>query len=156
MLIPTIILDNFFNYPEKIVEFSKTLQYEECPNGNWPGKRSKNLSFESQEFFNKVNLKMISLIYPIKNIPISFEAITKFQKISNIFKQDGWIHTDESMFTFIVYLSNHKECGTSLYEPKNHLSETIHEDEKRKSYKDKKFDNDFFLRENNSRFGFTQ
>jgi hypothetical protein len=123
MLIPTIILDNFFKYPEKIIEFSKTLRFEECPDGAWPGKRSKNLWEISQELFNKINLQMLSLIYPIKNFSIYFEASTHFQKIPSIYKQGGWIHTDPDMFTFIVYLSNHKECGTSIYEPKNILSE---------------------------------
>jgi len=125
MLIPTIILDNFFKYPEKIVEFSKNLLYEECPDGAWPGKRSKNLKEISQEFFNDLNSKMLHLICPLKNPSVYFEASTHFQKISNLYKQGGWIHTDPGMFTFIIYLSNHKECGTSIYEPKNNYSRFI-------------------------------
>jgi hypothetical protein len=152
MLIPTIILDNFFKYPEKIIEFSKTLQYEECTDGAWPGKRSKNLCEISQELFNKINLQMLSLIYPLKNHSISFEACTQFQKISSIYRQGGWIHADDGMFTFIVYLSNHKECGTSIYEPKNTISGIIHHDKKRNNYLNKKFDDDTFLLENNSQF----
>ena len=153
MLIPTIILDNFFKYPEKIIEFSKTLQYEECSDGAWPGKRSKNLCEISQDLFNKINLQMLSLIYPLKNHLISFEARTTFQKISNLYKQNGWIHTDDDyMFTFIVYLSDHLECGTSIFEPKNTLSKLINCDKKEESYLKKNFNDDTFLLENNSQF----
>ena len=151
MLTPTIILDNFFKNPNKIVEFSKTLEFKENENGEWPGERTENLSKINHELFCDINCKFLNLLYPI-DCSTRFIADTRFQKISNVYKLPGWVHSDNGFFTFIVYLSNHKECGTSFYEPKDILTEEINVNQKHESYKNKNFSNGTFLKKNNSRF----
>ena len=36
MIYPTTIVDNFFDDPDKIVEYSKKLNYKKDPNNDWP------------------------------------------------------------------------------------------------------------------------
>ena len=163
MLIPTLVFDNFFNYPDKIVEFANSLDYDETANESWddgaaakglyPGVRSKNLLEIDSHFFNYVNFKLLASLYPSPQLQVSYNATTMFQKISSLYTQKGWVHQDVGHdLTFIVYLSKHKECGTSIFEPKTHSMHKIHSDKKNKNYKNKQFNDDHYLNENNSKF----
>ena len=153
MIIPTMVLDNFFRYPEKIVNFSKTLHYTECPNGEWPGKRSAPLHEIDFNFFNQFTQKVIKTLWPTDGHIVSYNCKLFFQSISNIYPNEGWIHTDSDQITVIVYLSTHKECGTSIFEPKFHTHSFINTKEKKQNYINKNFKKEKnFLKENNQQF----
>ena len=54
MIWPSLCVDNFLNEPEKIVEFSKTLKYNNDTRGWWPGLRSQPLHLADYEIYNKL------------------------------------------------------------------------------------------------------
>ena len=51
MLWPTICVDNFFEDPGKVKEFSDTLKFNKDPLGKWPGERTMHLHEINKEFF---------------------------------------------------------------------------------------------------------
>jgi len=150
---PLICLDNFFNNTDNVLEFANSLQYNESVNGKWPGKRSTPIHDADKIFFNSFGLKVLNILYPCVR-DIYFNCDLYFQKISKNYLNEGWIHQDfESDFTVIVYLSKHKNCGTSFFDSKKTFAEAINEEEKRKSYVNKEFiKNDQFLKQNNEQF----
>lgn len=139
MLFPSICIDNFFTYPDRVVEFSKTLEYTLDKEGRWPGKRSKQLHLIDSNFFSFFASKCLSVLYPIEYTNINYKLDLKFQSISKNYKQKGWVHKDNPVqLTVIVYLSKHKNCGTSLYDYKTLYPIQKHMDIKQKNYKDVK------------------
>jgi hypothetical protein len=153
MIYPTVCLDNFFNDPLKVLEFSNSLQFYKDEEGKWPGERSKPLHEIDPLFFNNYGLKVMSILYPnIKNI--SFNCILYFQKIPKEYINEGWVHKDEDIdFTSIVYLSKHKNCGTSIFNSKKINSIPINNNEKKDMYLKKDFVNTMdHLKNNNDQF----
>jgi hypothetical protein len=154
MIYPTICVDNFFNEPDKILEFSNSLNFFEDTEGRWPGKRTSLLHEINFDFFEQFGLKVLSILYPtIKKI--TFKCSLNFQKISEEYINKGWIHRDSetSDFTCIVYLSKHKECGTSIFNSKKLGYSIKNTDQKKDIYKTKQFEKELiFLEENNSQF----
>lgn len=153
MIYPTIILDNFFNDPLKIVHFAKSLEYYQDTEGRWPGERTKQIYELNKYFFENYGSKILSVLYPTirqKN----FYCSLYFQKISKEYVNKGWIHQDsDSDFTTIVYLSQHKECGTSLFDSKNVSCEIINTENKKNMYLNKNFEEqEKYLDENNNQF----
>ena len=51
MIWPTLIVDNFFDDPHKVINFSKQLKYERAPGHEWPGTRTDHLGKVGKEFF---------------------------------------------------------------------------------------------------------
>jgi len=156
-MIPTLIIDNFFKNPEKIVDLCKTCAFDKAPKGEWPGVRSNLLSEINFDLFNLFHIKIFALMYPNFYEEIYFNASTFFQKINGKkYPHDGWVHQDASQFTAILYLSNHTDCGTSLWEPKT-FQKPIHTEKKRQFYLDQisKEEALVYLKENNNAFNKT-
>ena len=139
MLYPTIIQDNFFEDINKIVELADSLEYAPCPVGRWPGERSEKLHLVHPQFFNHFCSKFTKLLFPNQNV--DYNCTLQFQRISNDHTQGGWIHKDPNDVTAIVYISKHKNCGTSLYKAKDFFTfgDPELESFKNKSYMTKKF-----------------
>jgi hypothetical protein len=120
MIWPNLCVDNFFQEPDKVVEFANSLEFTKPKVTNYPGKRSELLYLINNEFFEFSTLKILSLLYPTECENLSWNALQYFQKVPANLKYDGWIHTDKQHeFTCIVYLSKFLNCGTSIYHPKN-------------------------------------
>jgi hypothetical protein len=120
MIWPNLCVDNFFQEPDKVVEFANSLTFTKPEKSNYPGKRSQLLYLINTEFFEFSTLKILSLLYPTECKKLSWNATQYFQKIPANLKYDGWVHTDEQYeFTCIIYLSKFLNCGTSIYHPKN-------------------------------------
>ena len=123
MIWPTLCVDNFFDEPNKVIELSKSLDYESS--NVYPGKRSINLHIHHEEFFNWVSNKIMSALYPAEWPNIAWYNTEYFQKITSGLKNDGWVHQDKSNeFTAIIYLSQNTEAGTSIYLPKTFYKES--------------------------------
>jgi len=154
MIWPTGCVDNFFEEPNKILEFSNTLNYKKDIYGKWPGERTENTFDINKEFFIWTTKKIMTLFYPMNLDNFEWSASQYFQKIDgNVYKNNGWIHFDkEAEFTAIIYLSKHKNCGTNIYSPKSFNSEPIHVAEKEKNYKNINIKNNKYLIENNERY----
>ena len=155
MIWPTIIVDNFFDEPDKIIEYSKTLKFEPDPDGKWPGVRTGLMGNIDNKFFNYINYKIVRLIYPMNHLQMNWKSNQYFQKINgNVFKNEGWIHSDSpAEFTAIIYLSKHKHCGTSLYDKKQLFNASINNKEKEKMYKSLNLKDELkYLKQNNDLF----
>jgi len=155
MIWPTIIVDNFFDNPNKVIEYSKKLKFLKDEKGDWPGKRTDTLSNIDQNFFNWINYKIVRLIYPMNHFNMHWACKQYFQKIDgNIYEETGWVHSDSPMeLTAIIYLSNHNNCGTSLYNKNKFFNSVINVNEKKQMYSNLNFkDNLKYLKQNNDLF----
>jgi hypothetical protein len=153
MLFPSICLDNFFRNPKEVVNFSNSLNYFSDPEGEWPGERTDLLHNIDINFFNFFSSKVFSILYPMGYEGISYNLKLCFQKISSKYINNGWIHKDPDQLTVICYLSNHKNCGTSIYDYKKSYPLLCNDEEKKKIYKTLNLKNEKkFLKENNDTF----
>lgn len=121
-----ITIDNFFDNPDKIVEYAKSLPKEPNLNGDWPGTRTKRIS-EIDEILNVGLLwKITSSYYNTHHHPcewarssIFFQEIPAFSKDKNDVKNRGWIHHDDAEHDVagVVYLTPNidPDAGTSLF-----------------------------------------
>ena len=54
---PNLIVDNFFEDPDSIVDLSKNLQYSSSDDGRWPGLRSNYLHKIYPRLFDFISTK---------------------------------------------------------------------------------------------------
>jgi hypothetical protein len=123
---PTYCIDNFLEDPDQIVEHSKQYKYTRAEDGRWPGERANLSNTAVNNFLLK---KIFKVIHP--NMTDNFRSLAQsmFQRINNEHGKSGWIHTDpRDELTAIIYLSKHKGCGTSIYQPKTFESFCTTED----------------------------
>jgi hypothetical protein len=122
MYFPTYYVNNFYENPEKVLDFANSLEYYPSE-GNYPGKRTKHLHEVSPDFFNYSCFRVLNMIFGKSVSNVSFVAKNTFQKINyndiSISKK-GWIHIDpQAKLTVIIYLTPGKsKSGTSIYETK--------------------------------------
>ena len=140
MMWPTLIVDNFFDDPQKIINFSKQFKYERAIDGEWPGTRTPPIGEVEKNFLAWSTRKIMTLFFPMNLEQIRWRATQHFQKIPyKTYGEKGWIHRDtESEFTAIIYLSHHTDNGTALYKPKFVFPQDFYTDKKIKFYKDLK------------------
>jgi hypothetical protein len=153
-MIPTLIVDNFFKDPKKILDLSNKCSFLKDTEGRWPGKRTNLLHEVNNNFFQLFHKKIFSLLYPNFYEKLTWSAGTYFHKINGKeHDHEGWVHNDSSEFTAIVYLSDHEDCGTSLWEPKD-FHRNLNEDKKNLMYQNKisNFEGMAYLKENNNQF----
>jgi hypothetical protein len=153
-MIPTLIVDNFFQNPKKILALLNECYFLKDPEGKWPGERSEPLHETHSNFFEFFHKKIFSLLYPNLYEKIIWNASTYFQKINGEERDhEGWVHNDSGEFTAIVYLSDHEDCGTSLWEPKK-FHRNLNEDYKKMMYQNKisNVEGIPYLKENNDQF----
>jgi hypothetical protein len=125
MKYPTVIIENFFENPDEIVNYSNTLTFK-GPEKNeyWIGKRSEMLHKINIDLFNFICSKVISIFYNCKKEIITFsDAQVCFQKIgktdvSNCLKtKNNMLHRDiYGSLTGVIYLSKKQsfENGTKI------------------------------------------
>ena len=122
MIYPTLIIDNFFENPDEIRNLGVRLEKAEDSNA-YPGKRTQPLSEMHTDFFHWSTNKILAAIYNHQpdDMNITFNAYQTFQAIKpNPKEGKGWVHGDTDYeFTAIVYMSKHKNCGTSIYKRKD-------------------------------------
>ena len=114
----TTCVDNFFKYPDEIVNFANTLEYRPHSEGMWPGERSNRLDQISSALHNAICAKYLKLhlVTPM----VGYKASVYFQKIG-AGSDFGWVHNDYPyLHTTLIYLTkdSNLNSGTSLYRPK--------------------------------------
>ena len=153
MLYPITCVDNFFDNPDDIKNYAKTLDYNYSKEGKWPGERRNYLHEINFNFFNWCSEKILSIYFPQIHECLEWSAKMQFQKINGSeYDHEGWVHKDNSdnEFTSIIYLSKESNCGTSIYKQK--LDNFIpNGKEKQKGYLNKKT-NLKSLKETNNKF----
>jgi hypothetical protein len=157
LIIPTTIVDGFFNDPDAVRELALKQEFSSDPENKWPGKRSKPLHEIDPELFKYVNNKFLNLFYPdvMGSTPYLYTAMSNFQLIDSSYKA-GWVHVDTALITIIIYLNRNpnKEAGTIIYSPKNEGTGGIHGEQKRNLFRGA-IDEDEggkYRQENNDRF----
>ena len=140
---PTLIVDDFFTDPHAVVKLSKTLKYTRSRDSKWPGTRSPPLHEADRDFFLWSTRKIMTLLYPTQIVVddgVRWQAEQHFQCVPyKTYGEEGWVHGDgNAEFTVIIYLSNHHESGTCLYEGKHFNIRPEYKEEKERFYKDLK------------------
>ena len=135
---PTLIVDDFFTNPHDIVKFSKTLKYTQAHDARWPGTRTDFLHKVDKDFFLWSTQKILTVLYPMNVPELKWQAGQHFQRIPHTtYGDEGWVHGDRnSEFTAIIYLSNHPQNGTCLYEGKHFNTSPKHGDERKRFFKE--------------------
>jgi hypothetical protein len=141
-IIPSAIVDGFFNNPYEIRKYGLNAARHTLSNNNitYRGKRSKNLSEIHPLLFNTINQKILSSFYDLRSENISWRSEINYQLTDESYG-DGWVHTDyytPSLLTGIIYLNPDAplDSGTSLYRPKNLVAKQLHEDVKKNANRD--------------------
>ena len=115
MNLNTICHDNFFENPQKIrnIALSCMSDYDEDPNGIWPGKRVSDVP----EFIMRESLIKCRQIFNNQNLDI-FDCL--FATISNRYGDCGWCHYDSgyAKYSTVVYLNHNPppNTGTLIYD----------------------------------------
>ena len=139
MMWPTVIVDDFFEDPNKIVKFSKTLKFVTAEDSSWPGTRTGPLHEVNNDFFLFSTRKIMSILYPMNLDQVKWRATQTFQRSNKEYGEAGWVHSDTSAeITSIIYLSDHANSGTALYRNPNFMLSPLHTKEKEKFYKNLK------------------
>jgi hypothetical protein len=121
------VVDNFFEDPEAIVEFGKSL-YKEIM-GAQPGKRTKNLWEIDKNLHNAILGKILSCYYDLdyvslnwQNSNMSFHEIPRYSPDKKDIINKGWIHQDaailgDDQIAGLIYLTPDidPDSGTSLW-----------------------------------------
>jgi len=115
-LVPTIIIDDFFESPSLWLEYAKQLEYFKGDRGTWPGYRSDLFSNMNTELQNIIDNKLLQHLF-------EFDKFTKndisIQCVSEEWGQ-GWIHDDDPKFygaAGVIFLNKKypKNTGTTIY-----------------------------------------
>ena len=118
----SIIVDNFFEEPLKVVDFAKTLEYNpRTQEQYWEGIRTQDLSTIDNDFYRYVCEKIVYSYYN-QLFQYKIDATCYFHKLSERDYEDPqWIndkvHKDETVTSSIVYLTPNAPMtsGTQIY-----------------------------------------
>ena len=120
-IIPTTVVDDFFEDPDSIRAFALEQQYQKDQEGRWPGARAFSLEQINNQLFQHTCRRMLGIFWDVGNIPLHWSAHGTFQQVGREYGE-GWIHQDaDSLITAIVYLTPNSStaAGTSIYRRKN-------------------------------------
>jgi len=139
---PILIIDDFYENPDKIINFANTLEFKKSKFGNFPGGRTEALHNLDKKLFNYFCAKLFGVFYDFSyQKDLKWNVVSNFYKIEKPNEQDnhttGWIHKDNQfMMAGLVYLN--KDCknsvGTKFYKKIKETDENL-----------SKYKNDYFL-----------
>ena len=122
-----VCVDDFFDDPDRLVNFAKNLPKEPDLEGRWPGKRTDLLWKIDKDLATAILLKVMSCYYDLtyqniswKRVNMCFQEIPTYCKTKNDVRNRGWIHFDaaeEFEIAGLVYLTPDidPDSGTSLF-----------------------------------------
>lgn len=130
---PVTVIDNFFNYPDKVRKLALSCEYGMTTDGGWPGVRSAHLHLIDTTFFDKFCRKLLAIFYDTNFHNINFNITAYFQKIESLdndpsnYKNQGWVHVDNSVFGGLVYLTPKIkfQSGTSVFKPNSTFKKDV-------------------------------
>ena len=115
-LFPTIIVDDFLDNPDELINFSKNLDFYYDEKYLWPGIRTRPLYEIDKDLFIFLGNK---ILYSYGLEKFEYNAEAEFQLVNKNY-YSGWIHRDSPrVLTSIIYLNKkgNINSGTSLYKP---------------------------------------
>tara|TARA_B100002019_G_scaffold205384_1_gene178137 strand:+ start:3288 stop:3890 length:603 start_codon:yes stop_codon:yes gene_type:complete len=121
-----VIVDNFFNDPNKIHNLSRSCEYKQYGCVNFPGCLSEKLGDLDEhlllEFYEKIK-ELSGLEFSLSKVDVEFQKITPHE---NEILNRGIIHQDIEDFSIVgvVYLNktSSSDSGTSFYKNKTNYS----------------------------------
>jgi len=125
MNFPTLYINNFFNNPDKVFEYSKTVDYfPPEKNEKWKGVRSKSFHIINKDLFDNIIKKVLSIYYNFnleyvewQNTYVAFHKINEPLNINDI-------HIDsDAVLAGIIYLNKNGDLsnGTTIYNNKKEI-----------------------------------
>jgi len=132
----TIIQDDFFEDPDDIRRFALQQEYEPCPVGKWPGKRTELLRSINADFAKYFVEKLVPIRFVgVRSVDLAsyFHIIPKFSDDPSSILNRGFVHIDaydgnsfNPNLSGVVYLTPgiHKRCGTSTFQLKPHVDQS--------------------------------
>ena len=137
-IIPTTVIDNFFDDADSIRAFALAQQYTADSLGRWPGRRSLSLEQLHKQLWAYTCNRMLSAFWDVDAVPLHWSAQGAFQLVDAQWGE-GWVHQDaDSLLTAIVYLTPNSQvsAGTSIYRRRNRCDfvDPRWEDDKRAGY----------------------
>jgi hypothetical protein len=135
-IIPTTVVDNFFNDPYLVKDFAQKQNYTSDKFNQWPGERTESVHLLSPEFFSNTINKFLQIFYP-SNEHIEWSGYGFFQRINSNYDR-GWVHVDGTLITGIVYLNEDAtlDAGTTIYQPKILGEQMLHVEQRCAANKD--------------------
>lgn len=122
-MIPITIVDDFLDEPQKLVEFADRLEYQPCPQGNWPGRRCDHLHKIAPPLYDDITTRIMALFHSIPDV-LNGEVDVNMQLQRVPAKSHhGWVHHDNCFATGILYLNDN--AGTTLYKRTHQFNEEI-------------------------------
>jgi len=124
---PVIVVDNFFNDPNKVRNFALHQEFKRDETSNYPGLRTDCLSVIEPNLYNEFLKKFFSIYYDFRFEQINWIVEARFQLTDNHF-DSGWVHYDNdgyssSKIAGVIYLTPNAplNSGTSIYKEKNNV-----------------------------------
>ena len=117
-LFPTLVVDDFLDDPDYVLDLAETVEYNDPDYTNHPGVASKNKIHElDQELFDIILQKIFGYYWDLNN-PVKFRVDMEFQKIEK--NGIGIIHLDTThgaLAAGVIYLNQDidRDTGTSFY-----------------------------------------
>jgi hypothetical protein len=153
-IIPTIVVDNFFDDPYDIRRYALQQEFKKDPANFYPGKRTDTLESFNPQLADYVTNKMLSIFYP-GHYKFDKVVATTFQMVESDY-EEGWVHKDidDNIITGIIYLNEYmpENSGTSIYEAKQEGNTMIHNNKKSEWIKTAGNNGTDYREENNNLF----
>jgi len=127
---PITIVDNFYNSPDKVVEFAVSQEFKKTKKGGFQGNRTESLHTLNRDMFDYFCGKLFSVFYDMKN-NIKWKVVTNFDLIKQNSESvnTGWIHQDDDkhLLAGLIYLNKNwqESVGTNLYEKVEDVDENL-------------------------------
>lgn len=120
-MLHTIVVDNFFDNVDDIINLSKKLKYYKASESdNWPGLRTKSLHDTHYNLFNSIIIKILNYYYPNKKLHYSNSHVV-FSRLKYGDEGKTRFHLDDdTKIAAVIYLSEGNiEGGTTIFENDN-------------------------------------
>lgn len=116
----TTCLQDFFDFPEEIVEVSKTIEWHKNKYGISPGFRSAPIDNDFPNISSYITTKILSQYYDVINLPTYYVNVMTHFNLVPIKHGTGLTHRDETTLTCIIFLSKDiLDCGTKILKRNN-------------------------------------
>ena len=118
ILFPTLVVDDFLDNPDYVLDLAKNTEYHNPSYTNHPGVISKDKLYNlDQELFGTILQKIIGYYWDLNN-PVNYRVDMEFQKIEK--NGQGIIHLDTTYGALgagVIYLNQDidRDTGTSFY-----------------------------------------
>lgn len=125
---PLVVADDFYEDPMKVRDFALQLEYQKCPDGSWPGRRTAPLKFLNPQFDMFACSRFMKLFLELEfSQETSWQILTQFQIVDSVEDENsvlnsGWVHLDgDTSAAGVVYLTPepNRNSGTTIYKLKN-------------------------------------